>query len=114
MLPDYAGGSLVNLVASVVAACGGKPHHPILAVATTTAHLAAVGVWLFAIAAGIVAGRSAVRTLGALSPYAVAAAALVGLTGVLDAALQLSSPAQLAGTGWPASRAGDGGGSLSR
>ena len=31
MLPDYAGGSLVNLVASVVAACGGKPRHPLLA-----------------------------------------------------------------------------------
>ncbi|TMH92233.1 MAG: phosphodiesterase, partial [Betaproteobacteria bacterium] len=31
MLPDYAGGSLVNLVASVVAACGGKPRHPVLA-----------------------------------------------------------------------------------
>ena len=27
MRPDYAGGSLVNLVASVVAARGGKPHH---------------------------------------------------------------------------------------
>jgi len=31
VLPDYAGGSLVNLVASVVAACGGKPRHPVLA-----------------------------------------------------------------------------------
>ena len=27
MLPDYAGGSLVNLMASLVAACGGKPLH---------------------------------------------------------------------------------------
>ena len=27
MLPDYAGGSLVNLVASIVEACGGKPVH---------------------------------------------------------------------------------------
>jgi len=27
MRPDYAGGSLVNLVASIVAACGGKPLH---------------------------------------------------------------------------------------
>lgn len=34
MLPDYAGGSLVNLMASIVAACGGKPHHaPLGAVA---------------------------------------------------------------------------------
>jgi len=32
VLPDYAGGSLVNLVASVVAACGGEPRHPVLAV----------------------------------------------------------------------------------
>ena len=28
VLPDYGGGSLVNLVASIVAACGGKPLHP--------------------------------------------------------------------------------------
>jgi hypothetical protein len=27
MLPDYAGGSLVNLVASLVACCGGRPLH---------------------------------------------------------------------------------------
>lgn len=27
MRPDYAGGSLVNLVATLVAACGGKPRH---------------------------------------------------------------------------------------
>lgn len=27
MLPDYGGGSLVNLMASLVAACGGKPLH---------------------------------------------------------------------------------------
>ena len=27
MLPDYAGGSLVNLMASIVEACGGKPLH---------------------------------------------------------------------------------------
>jgi len=28
MLPDYAGGSLVNLMASLVHACGGTPAHP--------------------------------------------------------------------------------------
>ena len=28
VLPDYGGGSLVNLVASIVAACGGEPLHP--------------------------------------------------------------------------------------
>jgi len=27
MLPDYSGGSLVNLIASIVEACGGKPRH---------------------------------------------------------------------------------------
>ena len=30
MRPDYAGGSLVNLMASLVAACGGKPRHSLL------------------------------------------------------------------------------------
>ena len=30
MLPDYAGGSLVNLMASIVDACGGRPLHPVL------------------------------------------------------------------------------------
>src|SRR3989442_1356031 len=31
MLPNYSGGSLVNLVASIVQACGGEPRHPVLA-----------------------------------------------------------------------------------
>src|SRR5258708_13204990 len=31
MLPNYSGGSLVNLVASIVQACGGEPRHPPLA-----------------------------------------------------------------------------------
>ena len=30
MLPDYAGGSLVNLMASLVEACGGTPRHTVL------------------------------------------------------------------------------------
>lgn len=32
MLPDYTGGSLVNLMASIVEACGGEPRHPTLSV----------------------------------------------------------------------------------
>jgi len=31
MLPDYAGGSLVNLMASIAEACGAEPRHPTLA-----------------------------------------------------------------------------------
>src|SRR5437667_1189525 len=31
MLPNYSGGSLVNLVASIVQARGGEPRHPVLA-----------------------------------------------------------------------------------
>src|SRR4051812_40484576 len=31
MLPDYAGGSLVNLMASITEACGGQPRHRTLA-----------------------------------------------------------------------------------
>src|SRR2546426_7865718 len=31
MLPNYSGGSLFNLVASIVQACGGEPRHPVLA-----------------------------------------------------------------------------------
>ena len=31
MLPDYAGGSLVNLMASIMAACGARARHPALA-----------------------------------------------------------------------------------
>jgi hypothetical protein len=30
MLPDYSGGSLVNLIASIAEACGGRPRHPAL------------------------------------------------------------------------------------
>jgi hypothetical protein len=40
MLPNYSGAGLVNLIASIVQACGGKPRHPVLA-ALPAAQLAA-------------------------------------------------------------------------
>lgn len=73
---------------------------PWLAAAMFSGHLAAVGVWTFAIAAALCAGRRMRSVLVALSPHAVVAAAVVGLTGVGAASLELNTPAELRTTGY--------------
>ena len=73
---------------------------PWLTAATFSSHLAAVGVWTFAIAAALSAGRAMRRVLAALSSYAILAAAAVGLTGAGAAALELNTVSELQTTGY--------------
>ncbi|HUP68470.1 MAG TPA: CopD family protein [Acidimicrobiales bacterium] len=72
---------------------------PGLATVSFAIHLGAVGVWVFAIVAALLA-PSARRLLRALWPHAVGAAVVVALTGALNATLELSGPRDLISTGY--------------
>lgn len=93
---------LAPLAAALEGASGhaGSSPYPWLAAATFSSHLAAVGVWTFAIAAALSAGRAMRRVLVALSSYAILAAAAVGLTGAGAAALELNTVSELQTTGY--------------
>jgi copper transport protein len=90
----------VAVVAEAASGHAASSPAPVPAVASFALHLVAVGVWLFAIAASAASGRALVAALRAFSPYAVAAAGVVGTTGVVNAALGLSHPGDLVSTGY--------------
>lgn len=73
---------------------------PVLAAASFAVHLAAAGAWVFAILAAALSSEGVVKALAAFSPYAIAAAALVGASGLANAALELTRPADLWSTGY--------------
>lgn len=73
---------------------------PPLATASFALHLAAVGVWVFAVVAAILASGHLRQTLAAFTPYAVSAAAVVGLTGVANAVIELEDLSDLTETGY--------------
>jgi copper transport protein len=87
---------VAGAVALVAVAASGHvaAQSPVLGPVLVSVHLVAAGVWLFAIAASLCSNR-VIRTLAALSPYAIGAAVTVGMSGVATATLELSSPAQL-------------------
>lgn len=72
---------------------------PSVATVSAAVHVGAVGVWLVALLGAAVA-PSARRFLGVVWPHAVAAAAVVALTGTLNAVLELSRPRDLWSTGY--------------
>ncbi len=73
---------------------------PPIAVASFAIHLAAVGVWVYAITASPFAAPDLRRALGTFSPYAVGAAVLTAATGVVNAVLELTEPADLVQTAY--------------
>ncbi|MCI0344896.1 MAG: copper resistance protein CopC/CopD [Chloroflexi bacterium] len=94
---------LLAAIAIVADAASGHAASSILppvAIASLSVHLAAVGIWTYAIAASLVAAPDLRRALGAFTPYAVAAGALVAGTGVVNAILELADPADLVETGY--------------
>jgi putative copper export protein len=97
--PISASAVVVALVAQAAAGHAGSARLPAIAIGVLVVHLAAAGVWLFAIAAALLAGRLR-HALAILSPYAVAAAVGVAATGVAGAALERVGPAQLLTTGY--------------
>ena len=94
-----AAAAAVALVAHAGAGHAGAAPLTAIAIGVLVVHVAAAGVWLFAIAAALLAGRLR-RTLAILSPYAVAAAIAVPATGVAGAALERVGPGQLLTTGY--------------
>lgn len=94
---------LVALVAVLAEAASGHAAAsplPPLAVGSFALHLAAAGVWVYAIVAGLLASTSLRQALATFTPYAVGAAAVTALTGITNAALALTGPADLLATGY--------------
>jgi copper transport protein len=73
---------------------------PLVGIGSFAIHLAAVGVWIYAIAGSLLAAPSLRRALGTFTPYAVVGAALTAATGLVNAVLELSDPADLFQTGY--------------
>ena len=96
-------GGLLAAAAIVADAASGhaasSPAPPV-AIASFSVHLAAVGVWTYAIAASLFAARDLRRALGTFTPYAVGGAVVVALTGLVNAILELADPADLVETGY--------------
>jgi methionine-rich copper-binding protein CopC/putative copper export protein len=80
-----------------VAASGhaGNTTDPTLATASLSVHLLAVGVWVFALVCSVLASEGLRRALGAFAPYAIGAAAVVLLTGTVNAVFQLNQVGEL-------------------
>jgi putative copper export protein len=73
---------------------------PPVAIVSFSLHLAAVGVWIYAIGASVFAAPHVQRALGTFTPYAVGAAVLTAGTGLANAIIELSDPADVIGTGY--------------
>ena len=73
---------------------------PVLATASFAVHLAAVGVWVTAVVAALLAEGHRRSVLARMSPWAIGAASVVGLTGVANAAIELQHPSDLVNTGY--------------
>ena len=91
--------AVVAVLAEAAAGHAASSVLPAVAIPVLAVHLAAVGAWLFAILAALTATRLT-SALAALSPLAVASAVAAALTGAANAALELSGPGQLIGTGY--------------
>ena len=93
------------LAASAIVADAASGHAassvlPPIAIASFSLHLAAVGVWTYAIAASLLAAPDLRRALGTFTPFAVLAGVLVAGTGIVNAFLELADPADLLETGY--------------
>ncbi|MGH9030504.1 MAG: copper resistance CopC/CopD family protein [Acidimicrobiia bacterium] len=88
------------VVADVAAGHAATTAAPWLSTAVFSSHVAAVGLWIYALAAAVAAGRLAADILRRLAPFALVAAAGAGLTGVGSAALTLNAPGELTSTGY--------------
>ena len=89
----------VALLAEAASGHAASNPWPALAVPAFAAHLAAVGVWVFAVTAALLGARDRLRqVLAAFAPYAIAAGVVVAATGVGVAALELTAPSDVLAT----------------
>ena len=92
--------AVVAMVADAASGHAASSVLPPVGVASFAVHLAAVGIWTYAIAASLFAAPDLRRALGTFTPYAVAAGAVVAGTGIVNAILELGDPADLVVTGY--------------
>jgi copper transport protein len=78
----------ISIVAEAASGHAAATSLPLVATASFAVHLAAVGVWVFAIAASALTRESLWETLSTFTPYAVGAAVIVAVTGVTNAVLE--------------------------
>ena len=90
----------VAIVADAASGHAASSVAPPVGIASFSLHLAAVGVWTWAIVASLVAARDLRRALGTFTPYAVAAGAVVAATGLVNAILELADTTDLVETGY--------------
>ena len=90
----------VAIVAEAASGHAASSVLPAVAIPSFAIHLSAVGIWIYAIGASLLAAPSVLRALGTFTPYAVTAAVLTAGTGLVNAVLELSDPADLVGTGY--------------
>ncbi len=94
-----------GVVAAALVAEAGSGHAassplPLVAVPSFAVHLAAVGVWSFAVLAAVLSRERLRSVLASFTPVAVGAAGVVGATGVLNAGVELEHLSDLTGTGY--------------
>jgi copper transport protein len=90
----------VAIVAEAASGHAASSVLPPVAITSFAVHLSAVGVWIYAIGASLLAAPSVRRALGTFTPYAVTAAVLTAGTGIVNAVLELSDAADLIGTAY--------------
>lgn len=73
---------------------------PTVAIPVFAIHLGAAGVWIMAVAAALMTQRPLSTALGALAPYAVVAAGVAGVTGVVNAGIEVTDAAYLTSTAY--------------
>src|SRR2546425_8279041 len=91
--------AVVAIVADAASGHASSSVLPPVSIASFAVHLAAVGIWTFAIATSLLAAPDLRRALGTFTPYAVAAGAVVAGTGIVNAILELGGPPDPAVTG---------------
>lgn len=98
--PLYVVLAAAGVIAEAASGHAASSIAPLIAIPVFALHLTALGVWVFAIAASILSKEGVVRSLVRFTRFAVAAAAVVALSGVSMAALFLNSPSELLSTGY--------------
>lgn len=99
--PGMTNGALASIALVGEAASGhaAATSVPLWATVSLAVHLAAVGVWIFAITAALWSSRI-MDAIRAFSAYAIAAAGIVAVTGVVNAVLELHQLGDLTATAY--------------
>lgn len=90
--------AIVALLAEAASGHAAATTLPLWATLSLSVHLAAVGVWIFAIFSVVLSTPRIVEALRAFSSYAIGAAIAVAMTGLLNTAFELADPSDLTGT----------------